>query len=195
MKFRDSGMPNEEMWDDFFNPNEIIDKMEINNSINTILDIGCGYGTFLIPESRIIKYIAVGIDIDGEMIKKCKEKIEKENITKINLLQGDIANQDTISKLKLISASFDYITLFNILHCEEPISLLKNTYSLLSNNGTVGVIHWKYEKTPRGPSMDIRPKPEQIIEWAKSVGFFLDKQIDLPPFHYGLIFNIRGEKR
>lgn len=34
MKYRDSGMPNEEMWDTFFTPIEIINKMNINNIFN-----------------------------------------------------------------------------------------------------------------------------------------------------------------
>lgn len=48
MKYRDSGMPNEEMWSNFFNPSEILSKMEVDNSIHALLDIGCGYVTFLI---------------------------------------------------------------------------------------------------------------------------------------------------
>ncbi len=52
--------------------------------------------------------------------------------------------------------------------------------------GMIGVIHRnRDETTPRGPSMDIRPGPEQIIEWTKEAGFAVVKQIDLPTYHYG----------
>jgi len=36
--------------------------------------------------------------------------------------------------------------------------------------------------------MEIRPKPEIIIEWASKAGFVLKKQIELPPHHFGLVF-------
>ena len=36
--------------------------------------------------------------------------------------------------------------------------------------------------------MEIRPKPEQIIEWSESVGFKTKKILELPPYHYGIIF-------
>lgn len=36
--------------------------------------------------------------------------------------------------------------------------------------------------------MDIRPKPGQIIEWAESVGFKTYKQVELQPYHFGIIF-------
>jgi hypothetical protein len=33
------------------------------------------------------------------------------------------------------------------------------------------VIHWRYDAaTPRGPSMEIRPRPEQIGKWADQTG-------------------------
>ena len=35
--------------------------------------------------------------------------------------------------------------------------------------------------------MNIRPKPEQIRNWAESVGFVFEKQLDLRPYHYALV--------
>jgi len=53
----------------------------------------------------------------------------------------------------------------------------------------VGVIHWNYDpSTPRGPSMDIRPRPEQCQEWVQSAGFqLISPIIQLPPYHYGMV--------
>ena len=69
------------------------------------------------------------------------------------------------------------------------IELLKAAYHLISRKGRIGVIHWKYENTPRGPSMDIRPNPDKIREWAADVGLYFEKQVDLKPYHYGLVFH------
>lgn len=188
MKYRDSGMPNEEMWSNFFNPSAILKEMEVDNSINTLLDIGCGYGTFLIPESKIVKSKVVGIDIDREMTDICQKKILEKKIENVELLTGDVSNPNIFEKIKKIQPIIDYITLFNILHCEDPIKLLQSVFNLLQSKGKIGVIHWKYEKTPRGPAMEIRPKPEQIIDWSTSAGFKTEKMLDLPPYHYGIIF-------
>jgi hypothetical protein len=35
--------------------------------------------------------------------------------------------------------------------------------------------------------MDMRPKPNQCREWAESVGFIFEKQVDLKPYHYGIV--------
>ena len=188
MKYRESGMPDEKMWDTFFNPLDVLDKMNINNEIEVLVDIGCGYGTFLISMAERVKR-AIGIDIDDNMISICKSKIEDNNIRNIDLLNGDISTAKTLNELEKYKGSVDYISLFNILHCEEPKELLENIFSLVKNNGKIGVIHWKYEDTPRGPSMDIRPRPDMIINWASNTGFKFEEKVDLPPYHYGLIFS------
>jgi hypothetical protein len=67
--------------------------------------------------------------------------------------------------------------------------LLKEVRRNLEEGGLLGIIHWIYdEDTPRGPPMDIRPRPEQCREWAVAAGFTpLGETIDLPPYHYGMV--------
>jgi hypothetical protein len=38
----------------------------------------------------------------------------------------------------------------------------------------------------RGPTMDIRPSPEDIILWAAGAGL---KRLDLPPYHLEIPFH------
>lgn len=188
MRYRESGMPNEQLWDTFFNPQLILSHMGIDKSISTLMDIGCGYGTFLIPSAILVSGTVVGIDIDNEMIEVCKKKAQEQDIKNIELICGDISTKNTVKALEKYKGVVDYITLFNILHCERPLELLKNVYDLININGKIGVIHWKYENTPRGPSMEIRPTPEVITNWAAKINLYPEKYIDLPPYHFGLVF-------
>ena len=83
----------------------------------------------------------------------------------------------------------DYAMLFNILHAERPDVLLAEAYRILSPGGILGIIHWNYDPTtPRGPSMDIRPRPEQCRDWAIKEGFRLLTPgiLNLPPYHFGM---------
>ena len=53
------------------------------------------------------------------------------------------------------------------------------------------VIHWRYDPaTPRGPNLEIRPKPEQFVGWEGETGLLEPEGpvIDLPPWHYGVRF-------
>lgn len=188
MKYRESGMPNEQMWDTFFNSQHILNQIDIDKNIKTLIDIGCGYGTFLIPAAKLVKNKVIGIDIENEMIETCRKKFQEQGIKNIDLLHGDISTEQTVKDLEKYKGEIDYICLFNILHCELPLDLLNAAYRILNSNGKIGVIHWKYENTPRGPSMEIRPTPEIINGWALTAGFVLEKYVELPPYHYGLVF-------
>jgi hypothetical protein len=83
----------------------------------------------------------------------------------------------------------DAVLLFNILHCDQPIGLLRHAANALRDGGQVLAIHWRHDETPRGPSLEIRPRPEQIIEWARKAQLQpRGEVIDLPPWHYGIRF-------
>ena len=69
------------------------------------------------------------------------------------------------------------------------MKLLAEAARVVRSSGFVHVIHWRCDPaTPRGPSMEIRPHPEQIVNWAKEVSLFASPEgvLDLPPWHYGI---------
>jgi ubiquinone/menaquinone biosynthesis C-methylase UbiE len=178
MKYRESDMPDERQWRTFFDPEKILHALEAGGKI--LLDIGCGYGTFLIPAATMAQKV-IGVDIEETMLRVCREKARTLRSCNVELLQGDIYRVPH-------SIAADYICLFNILHCENPGGLLAAARNLLTVKGKIGVIHWKRANTPRGPSMDIRPSPEDITGWAAATGLKLLKQLELPPYHFGLLF-------
>lgn len=188
MKYRASGMPDESLWTSFFNSEQILKQLDVGKQVNTLIDIGCGYGTFLIPAARLIKGTAIGVDIAQQMIESCKKKANEQHLKNIVLLNGDIVSPKVVDALENYKGTIDYVTLFNILHCEQPVKLLSRVSHILNRHGKVGVIHWINEDTPRGPSMDIRPTPDKINEWASQAGLSQKKYVKLPPYHFGLLF-------
>jgi hypothetical protein len=81
--------------------------------------------------------------------------------------------------------------IFNLLHLEQPVDLLREAYRTLQDGGVLSVIHWRSDiPTPRGPSLAIRPTPEQCREWMAEAGFRAIESVDLQsccPFHFGLL--------
>lgn len=180
-------MPTEEWWTTYFDPRGILAALGVDDTVGDLLDVGCGYGTFLIPAATMISGTAIGVDIDPEMIAACRRKIAERQLANVVLLTGDVASPEAAQALAPYRGRIDYVTLFNILHAEEPVTLLRRVAALLSPSGRVGVIHWKREDTPRGPSMEIRPTPEQIAGWAAAAGLAQEAYTELPPYHFGLV--------
>jgi ubiquinone/menaquinone biosynthesis C-methylase UbiE len=190
MKTRESGMPDESMWSGFFSPEQTLTKLGLTDSCGDVVDFGCGYGTFTIPAARMVCGTAHALDIDTEMVAATRRKAEEAGLSNIRVERRDFAADGT----GLADASVDYAMLFNIVHCEQPELLLREARCILSTGGRLGIMHWNHDpSTPRGPSMDIRPKPEQCRDWAMAVGFRLavPDKIDLSPYHYGWVMEKR----
>lgn len=184
MKARESGMPRRDIWESFFDPVEVLGKLGLDGRVNDVAEFGCGYGTFAIAAAGIIKGKIHAFDIEPEMIRITREEAERQGLNNVQTVLRDFAAEGC----GLPDESVDYAMLFNILHIENPGKLLGEAWRILKKGGKLGVIHWNYDPTtPRGPSLDIRPKPEQCIQWAQAAGFINPKQYDLKPYHYGIV--------
>jgi len=185
MKLRESGMPEETYWESLFNVRMIFERMKIDDSLKDIVELGCGYGTFTIPIARRIGGVITTTDIDPEMVARTASRAKDEGLPNVVCRVADVLSDG----FGVAEESQDACLLFNILHGEDPVRLLTEGAKTVRQGGTVYVIHWRHDpKTPRGPTMDIRPHPEQIVSWARATGRLapVSEVLDLPPWHYGL---------
>jgi SAM-dependent methyltransferase len=107
------------------------------------------------------------------MVRAVEQKTMELNLKNVVAVLRDFVSEGS----GLNDSSVDFVFLFNILHGENPIPLLKEAYRILTTGGKAGIIHWRYDEiVVDGPSMDIRPKPEQCRHWAESAGFRFEKQ-------------------
>lgn len=188
MKIRDSGMPAESLWATFFEPRAILTRLGLGprkGRAPVAVDFGCGYGTFTIAAAQLTPGMVVGLDIEPAMLAATQQKAASLDLTNVRTVLCDFV----AAGAGLRSQSADFAMLFNVLHAENPVILLREAYRVLVPGGKVAVIHWNYDaRTPHGPALDIRPRPEQCRVWIAQAGFTLvAPPIDLPPYHYGIV--------
>jgi SAM-dependent methyltransferase len=185
MKARESGMPEETYWETLFDVGLILDRLGIDGRLKSVVELGCGYGTFTNPVARRISVVLTTFDIDEAMIERTRQRAAAAGAWNVLYFVGDVFADGFGGE----AGNKDACLLFNILHCEEPVCLLAAAARVVRPGGEVLVIHWRCDPaTPRGPGMEIRPKPVQIVGWARETGL-LEAQgpvIDLLPWHYGL---------
>jgi len=184
MKIRESGMPERDMWEKFFEPAKILATLGLNSQTVDVAEFGCGYGTFTIPAAKIIKGKIYAMDIEPDMIRITNEEAKKSGLSNVQTVLRDFITEG--SGLK--DGRVDYAMLFNILHLEKPMVLINEARRILKVGGKLGIIHWNFDPTtPRGPSINIRPKPDDCIKWAEEAGFHKPIWYDLKPYHYGIV--------
>ncbi len=178
-------MPEEAYWESLFDVPLILDRLGIDGSIRQAFELGCGYGTFAIPVARRIGGTLTAVDIDPAMVERTRERASQAGLPNVTCMVRDVVHDG----YGIASDSVDACLLFNILHGENPQYLLGEALRVLRPGGRLFVIHWRHDRTtPRGPSMDIRPKPEQIVRWMRDAGLTVpnDDALSLPPYHYGI---------
>lgn len=186
MKGRESGMPDADYWNSFFDVDGILDVLGCAPAgRESVAEFGSGYGTFTLPLARQTTGAVYALDIEPELVKQLHDQALAEGLSGVRVQERDFVKDGT----GLPDHSVDHVMLYNLLHIEEPEALLREARRILRPGGTASVIHWRRDiPTPRGPSMTIRPGPEQCRAWAEAVGFTVeDRNIAAHArYHYGL---------
>lgn len=187
MKARESGMPDEEQWASFFDVHCLIDRFFADAMPDAaVAEFGCGYGTFTVPAAQAVSGNFYAFDIEPDLITQLQRRAAQLQLANLLPIQRDFVEQGT----GLANASVDHVMLYNILHLEAPVTLLREAKRILRPSGVVSVMHWRSDiATPRGPSLAIRPSVQDCAAWGREAGFQDVQDIlvtDCAPYHYAL---------
>jgi ubiquinone/menaquinone biosynthesis C-methylase UbiE len=150
-----------------------------------LVDLGCGYGIFSIPAAQIVgkRGSVYSIDIDRKMVEKVRKKARELKLTNVHARVGDISILEEL--LEILSESVDIVLLANIIHgTKRKVSLLKTLKKMLRPSGSIAIINWKLEKTPRGPPTRMRPTESKTSRYLVEAGYVRPRILDVPPYHY-----------
>jgi len=121
MKVRESGMPGEEFWESLFDIPGILAGLEIGADFQEVIELGCGYGTFTVPVAQKISGTLHAYDIDRTMAVRTKTRIAAAGLHNVKVNVRDVLDEG----FDLPPGSADAVILFNILHTEKPVDLLR----------------------------------------------------------------------
>jgi ubiquinone/menaquinone biosynthesis C-methylase UbiE len=188
MKGRESGMPDEADWEAFFNVPAALDRLLTTGLVDgDAVEFGCGYGTFTIPAARRTAGIFTALDIEPEMVRLTSEKATRLSLANVRTEARDFAVDGT----GLEASSQAHAMIYNLLHIEEPLTLLREARRVVKAGGILSVMHWRNDvDTPRGPPIEMRPSPEQCRTWMHGAGFRGVRLVDLGdvcPHHFALL--------
>ena len=186
VKGRESGMPVESQWGAFFDPACVLAELDCAGAIGDVIEFGCGYGTFTIPAAHMIESRVLAFDIEPEMVAATVAKASAADLSNVFAEVRDFVADGC----GVPDGEAGYAMLFNILHIEDPVGLLREACRALAPGGKAGIIHWRSDlETPRGPSAPIRPSAEQCRSWGERAGleFVRYEPLACCSWHWGMI--------
>ena len=179
-------MPPLDLWESFFNPAGVLEALGCREVRGDVVEFGCGYGSFTVVAAARVAGTVYALDIDPLMVAVTTERVAQTGLGNVVVERRDFVADGAGRP----DEGMAFGLLFNILHIEDPVNLLREAHRVIRPRGVLGVIHWKHDlPTPRGPSLDIRPRPEDCRAWGEQAGFRWVRYEELPgsPWHWGMV--------
>lgn len=193
-RFQNTRQPDWDWWGKLWpTPSETLRQLDVGTA-DTLVDIGSGNGYFTLPAARIVDPGRVyALDLDSSVLAEVEQIASQQEITNITPVHGDAR-----SLADQLSEAVDVALLANTFHgVDDPSSFLDEVAAVLAADGRFVVVNWRdlpRETTtvggePRGPPATLRLSPAETTQLVQdAVDVTLAAQRDIPPYHYGLVF-------
>ncbi|HCW92517.1 MAG TPA: hypothetical protein DHM44_02430, partial [Flexistipes sinusarabici] len=96
MKIRESGMPEEDYWNSFFDAELLIETLVASRlERGNVVEFGSGYGTFTVPLAKKISGIVYGFDIETDLVSLLDKKCKRLCLANVQLETRDFVEKGT----------------------------------------------------------------------------------------------------
>lgn len=190
--FPATSMPDRDWWAALWpSPADVLECIGLTPDM-TVLDLCCGDGYFTAPLAKIVSGRVYALDLDPVMIALAKAEVERQDATVLKWICADAQNA-----AQEISEPVDYVLMANTFHgVPDQSGLARAVKEMLRPQGLFGIVNWHpipREQTvvlgkPRGPKTEMRMSIENVRTVVEPAGFRFVESDNLPPFHYGAIF-------
>ncbi len=188
-------MPDADWWQVLWPvPPKILAEMGVAPGAAAV-DLCCGDGLLTVPLARIAKRV-YAIDIDPAMLDRARARVAEARILNCEFVVADAMAVDAV-----VPEPVDYVLLANTFHgVPDQLGLARAVAALLKPKGQFGVINWHRrprEETvvlgqPRGPTTEMRMEAGEVTVILKPAGLLPNRTVELPPYHYGVVFQRGG---
>lgn len=181
----------EALWPD---PVKVLTSVGVTAGSN-VVDLCSGDGWFTLQIARLARHV-IAIDIDPALLNVAQLRLAENGVTNCEFVAGDAYDLTS-----LVAKPVDFVFLANAFHgVPDKTRLARSVREILGPAGRFAIVNWhqrpREETTvlgePRGPRTDLRLSPEQTIAAVEAAGLKLSKLVDVPPYHYGAVFERAG---
>jgi SAM-dependent methyltransferase len=189
--FQGTEMPNAGWWEALWpDPAGVLAAVGVRPGME-VVDLCSGDGWFTLQIAKIARHV-VAVDIDPNLLEVARHRLTEAGATHCDYLAGD-----AYELAELVAKPVDFVFMANAFHgVPDRPRLALAVRAALKPGGLFAIINWHQrprEETivlgePRGPKTELRLSPEETMEAVESSGLKLAHVVDVPPYHYGAVF-------
>jgi SAM-dependent methyltransferase len=155
------------------------------------IDLCAGDGWFTLPMVKMARRV-VAIDIDRNLLAAARRRLAASGATNCEFVEGN-----AYDVAALVPRPADFVLIANAFHgVPDQARLARAVRDALAPGGRLAIVNWyprpREETTvlgePRGPATELRLSPEQTIAPVEAGGLKLVQLVEVPPYHYGAVF-------
>lgn len=189
--FKGTEMPTAGWWEALWpDPATVVARVGITAGME-VIDLCAGDGWFTLQICKLARHVTA-IDIDRAMLGVARARLADNGVSYCVFVEGNGYEVD-----KLVPRPADFVFMANAFHgVPEKTRLARAVAGALVPRGRFAIVNWharpREETTilgePRGPASELRMTPEATRAAVEPAGFRLREIVELPPYHYGAVF-------
>jgi ubiquinone/menaquinone biosynthesis C-methylase UbiE len=191
--FQGTEMPTAGWWEALWsNPAGVLTAVGLRSGTD-VIDLCSGDGWFTLQIAKIARHV-LAIDIDATQLEVARHRLAESGVTNCEFIAGDAYD---------IAAAgpADFVFMANAFHgVPDRARLARAVGAALKSDGQFAIVNWHKRPRdetpilgePRGPKTELRMSPEETIKSVEAVGLKFTKMVEIPPYHYGVVFQGSG---
>jgi SAM-dependent methyltransferase len=189
--FQGTEMPTAGWWEALWpNPSRVLTTVGLRAGMD-VIDLCSGDGWFTLQIAKIAHHV-VAIDIDRNLLEVARHRLKESGVTNCDFVAGD-----AYQLAMLAPRPVDFVFMANAFHgVPDRLRLAQTARESLKPAGRFAIVNWhqlRREETtilgePRGPKTELRMSPDETIEAVEAGGLKLAHLVEVPPYHYGVVF-------
>lgn len=189
--FPGTEMPNAGWWEALWpDPQSVLAAVGLRPGMD-VVDLCAGDGWFTLQIAKLARHV-FAIDIDDQLLAIARARLDESGMANCTFIAGD-----AYAIAQLVPRPVDYVFLANAFHgVPDQPQLARAVYATLKPGGRLAIVNWHRrprDKTvvlgePRGPATELRMTPDHTIEAVAPSGLRFAQLVELPPYHYGAVF-------
>ena len=150
-----------------------------------VADIGAGTGYFERWLARAVglRGTVLAMDVETALVEHIRKRAEAEATANVIPILGSYDNP------RLPAGAVNLVLIVDTYHhIDDRLHYFARLQEVLAGGGRVAIVDFQKRETPVGPPLEHKLARETVVEEMAQAGYKLDREIDILPYQYALVF-------